>query len=82
MMGRYWNEFGAFGMGFAWLFMLLFWGLVIVGGAALLKWLVAGSAGSAAAARKSAAEILQERYARGEIGREEYEQKSRDLSSR
>jgi putative membrane protein len=81
MMGQYWDQFGAFGMGFGWLSMILFSGLVLLAGFALLRWLVAGNAAGAGAARKSAIEILQERYARGEIGREEYEQKSRDISS-
>jgi putative membrane protein len=78
MMGQYWNEFGAFGMGLGWLFMIVFWALILLGGLALLSSIV----GNAGAAPKSAIEILQERYARGEIGREEYEQKSRDVSSR
>jgi putative membrane protein len=78
MMGQYWNEFGAFGMGFGGLLMIVFWGLVLLGGFALLRSLV----GNAGAARKSAIEILRERYARGEIDREEYEQKSRDVSAR
>ncbi len=60
------------------LLMIVFWGLVLLGGLALLRSLV----GDAGAARQSAIEILQERYARGEIGREEYEQKSRDVSGR
>lgn len=77
MMGQYWNEFGAFGMGFGGLFMIVFWGLILLGGFALVRSL-AGGGGSA---RKSAIDILQERYARGEIGREEYEQKRRDVSS-
>lgn len=82
MMSQYWNEFGAFGMGFGWLFMILFWGLVLFGVAMLLRWLIAGNTGNAGSVQRSAIEILQERYARGEIGREEYEQKSRDVSSR
>lgn len=82
MMGQYWNEFGAFGMGFGWLFIILLWGLVLLAGFVLLKWLFAGNAENPSVARKSAIEILQERYARGEIGREEYEQKSRDVTAR
>ena len=78
MMGQYWNEFGAFGMGFGGLLMIVFWGLVLFGGLALLRSLV----GNAGAARKSAIDILQERYVRGEIGREEYEKKSRDVAAR
>jgi len=69
-------DYWGWGMGFGWIFMILFWALVILGIVALIKWLSdqSGSRG------KTALEILQERYARGEIQREEYEQKKRDLS--
>ncbi|MEQ1752504.1 MAG: SHOCT domain-containing protein [Micropepsaceae bacterium] len=72
MMG-YWG----WGMGFGWLFMFLFWVLVIGGIVALVKWFSdqSGSGG------KTALQILQERYARGEIQKEEYEQKKHDLLS-
>ena len=76
MMG-YWSWGMGWGMGFGWLFMIVFWALVIVGIAALIRWFSdqSGSHG------KTALEILRERYARGEIQKEEYEQKKRDLSS-
>ena len=80
MMNQSWSDFGWFGMGFGWLFMILFWGLVLLGIAALVRWLVAGRSGNSGAERKTAVEMLRERYARGEIGRDEYEQKLRDLS--
>ncbi len=66
-------------MGLGWIFMLLFWVLVILGIAALVRWLGTGSSGRREAERKTPLEIIQERYARGEIKREEYEQKRRDL---
>lgn len=75
------NGMGSFGgwlPGFAWIFMLLFWALLILGVAALVKWL-AGGAGKEAPPGKSALRILEERYARGEIEREEFEQKKHDL---
>lgn len=78
MMG----EFGAWGgwmPGFGWIFMVLFWVLVILGVAALIKWLAAGGAGEQRPSGKTALQILEERYARGEIGREEFEQKKRDI---
>jgi len=77
MMG----ELGSFAWmpGFGWFFMLLFWALVVVGILALIKW--AGEAGNRGTpAQKSALQILEERYARGEIEREEFEQKRHDLS--
>ena len=76
-----WNGFGGWGMGLGFIFMLLFWGLVILGIAALIRWLMTQSSPSRSSPDKSPLEIVQERYARGEIDREEYEQKKRDLGS-
>lgn len=70
---------GGWGMGFGGPFMLLFWVLVIVGVVVLVKWIAGQSSSGRDARGKTALEILQERYARGEIDREEYEQKKRDL---
>ncbi len=67
------------GPGFGGIFMILFWLLIILAIVALAKWLLgtAGHAGSPPP--RTARQILDERYARGEIGREEFEQKKRDL---
>jgi putative membrane protein len=77
MMGYYWNDFGGYGMGLGLLFMLAFWGAVIAGIVYLVKRL--GSGNSAETRESRALAILQERYARGEIGAEEYRQKKQDL---
>ena len=73
------NEWGytGWGMGFGPLFMLLVWVLVIAGVAALFRssWPRPDEPRG-----KTAAEIVQERYARGEIDRQEYEQKMRDFA--
>ena len=66
-------------MGFGWIFMIFFWALVILGVIALLRWLGMSGNGHRRAQRKTPLEILQERYARGEIEREEYKQKRHDL---
>jgi putative membrane protein len=66
-------------MGPGWIFMILFWALVIAGGVALVRWLGTRNSGGGDTSRRTALEILQERYARGEIEREEYEQKRREL---
>jgi len=66
-------------MGPGWIFMLLFWALVIAGGIALVRWLGTRDKGGGDRKRRTPLDILQERYARGEIDREEYEQKRRDL---
>jgi putative membrane protein len=57
--------------------MFLFWILVIVGLVFAVRWLV-----SEGKERRSdsALEILRQRYARGEINKEEFEAKKKDLS--
>ncbi|MCG8053743.1 MAG: SHOCT domain-containing protein [Candidatus Thiodiazotropha endolucinida] len=68
-----------FGFGFDGSFMWLFWiGLII-----LIVWAVKATAGGKSTPserHKSAIEILKERYANGEIDREEFEQKRKDLT--
>lgn len=68
------------GFGFGWIFMLLFWGLVVAGLIAIVKWLMTGSGSGSPPAAKTPLQILEERYARGEIDRDEFEQKKRDLT--
>lgn len=62
------------GMGFGGLLMLFFWGAVIVGAVVFVRWMLDQSKGG-----KSALQILQERYARGEIDKAEFEERKRDL---
>jgi putative membrane protein len=61
------------------LMMLVFWGLVIAGLVLGIRWL-------ARQGREDrpdrALDILRERYARGEINKEEFEARKRDLASR
>ena len=72
-----------FGMGLGGGFvMVLFWVVLIVGAA----WLARGffstgrqPAESSARSEPSASEILRQRYARGEIDKEQFEQMRRDL---
>lgn len=79
MMGGTMGDWGGWGMGFSWIFMILFWALIVLGIVALAKWLFAGSGSSGSSKRPL--EILQERYARGEITREEYERMRHDLQA-
>jgi len=73
---------GGWGMGwFGSIFMLIFWSLIIVGLVLLIKWLIQTTKKGPEAAHTGsrALEILKERYARGEIGKEEFEEKKKDL---
>jgi putative membrane protein len=70
-----WWMWGAWGIGMI-LIMLLFWGVVIVGLIVGVRWLFSQSKESRS---DSALEILRQRYARGEINKEEFEAKKRDL---
>lgn len=65
-----------FGMGFGAIAMVLFWGVVIAliaGGVALLARQAGGFSQSAAKQQPTARQILDERLARGEVSREEYD---------
>lgn len=72
-----------FGYGYgAWswvgfILMLAFWIVIILALAAGLKWLIQRGSGSERA--KSALGILEERYAKGEISKKEFEEKKKDL---
>ncbi|HZM35676.1 MAG TPA: SHOCT domain-containing protein [Burkholderiales bacterium] len=70
------------GMGWGWIglgivHMALFWILVILGIVVLVKWLAGGPTGGGGESR--ALDILKERYAKGELTREQFEQMRREL---
>ena len=70
------------GLGFGW-FMpalaIVFWGLVIWGIVALVRFMISSGGNTASIRSTSAIEILKGRYARGEISKEEFEDKKKDL---
>lgn len=77
------------GWGWHWFGMLLFWLIpqlvVIVLAAVAVKYLFAGGTRANTGPREDhnrALEVLEERYARGDINREEYLQKREDLKRR
>lgn len=76
MMG-WGNGMGWFGM----ILMAAFWIAVIVGIVLLIRWLVVSTdaRGRKAGSEDSALEILKRRYARGEIEKEEFEEKRKNL---
>ncbi len=75
MYGWGWGPGAWFGMGGWWIVLVV----VLIAAAVSCAARRRGSRG-ADGARESARDVLDKRYARGEIGRDEYEQKKRDLS--
>lgn len=86
-MMHYWDWEDRWGMGWGmgplgWLLMLVFW-IAVIG---LAVWLVVylsrrrqGPSDQGRPGSSAALDILKERYARGEISPDEFEQKKRDL---
>ncbi len=72
----FWGNYG-WGMGFGWVFMVLFWVLVILGIIYLIQLIARGSKKENA---ETALDILKKRYARGEITKEEFEKIKDDLT--
>jgi len=73
---------GGWGMGwFGGILALVFWVLVIVGLVFLIKWLIVTSKGGTWVSQggSRALDILRERYAKGEINKQEFEEKKKDL---
>jgi putative membrane protein len=71
-----WGVWGVWGFGMT-LMMLIFWGVVIVGIVVGIRWLLSQGRETRS---DSALEILRQRYARGEMNKDEFEAKKRDLS--
>lgn len=67
--------------GFGWIFMIAFWALGILGLVALGKWVFSTGDSAAGGGARRALDILKERYARGDINRDQYEQMRRDLAT-
>ena len=75
MWGMHQGLWGMWGIGMMFM-MLVVWGVVIAGIIIAIRWL----AGQTRTPRSDRAlDILRERYARGEIGKDEFEAKKRDL---
>ena len=80
-MGRW--MMGGWGMGwFGMIFMIIFWGLIIFGLVSLIRWLIQNTSSkgqTGVRAGSNAMDILKERYAKGEISRDELESMKRDI---
>jgi len=60
--------------------MAIFWAAIIIAVIVLIRWAVkSGTIGKGIPKEESALEILQKRYARGEISREEFESMKKDI---
>lgn len=73
-----------YGMGWLWMIiMIVFWIAVIIGIFLLIRWLILSTktTSSHRSQEESALDILKKRYARGEIDKEEFEQRKKDLLS-
>jgi putative membrane protein len=58
---------------------LIFWIAIIVGIVFLIRWMIISTKTAHGGSGDSALEILKRRYAKGEINKEEFEQKKRDI---
>ena len=81
MMG--WNGMNGWGYGLMGISMLLFWALVIAGAVLLVRYLGGRSPQPAntQSAHRTPEQILAERFARGDIGDDEYRQRAEVLRS-
>ena len=77
------NDYGGWGAGnmMGWfgggIMMIAFWVLLIV----LIVWTMRGVGGKNSRPSSNALDILKERYAKGEINKEEFETKKKDLTN-
>ena len=70
------------GWGWSWfgiVHMVLWWFLIVLGIVVLAKWLFGGGGSSRAGGEDRALSILRERFARGEIDKQEFDARRRDL---
>lgn len=79
--GHRWGDWGWGHMVFGSLTMVLIWGSVIVVVVLLVRWLTKGASNATTTQTENTAmDILKARFARGEIDKEEFEERKRVLS--
>lgn len=72
---------GGWGMGWmGGIMMFAIWGLIIVGGVLLIRWLIQASKGQGRASGGTL-DILKQRYARGEIDSEQFQHMKAELDA-
>lgn len=83
MMGHYYGHMGGFGFGFGLIFMLIFWALVIFAIFALIRGFSGHGCwhniGDHKNKENDAINILKQRYAKGEISKDDFEKMKKDL---
>jgi putative membrane protein len=83
MMGNYYGHLGGFGFGFGFILMIIFWALIILAVFALIRGFSGHGCwynlGEHKHKENNVLNILKERYAKGEISREDFEKMKKDL---
>jgi putative membrane protein len=84
MTGYYGHHLGGLGFGFGWIFVIIFWLLIIFAALALVRGLSGHSCWHNLGENKDkgnkALDILKERYAKGEVNKEDFEKMKKDLA--
>lgn len=84
-MGRYgdwgYGQMMGFGFGFGWIFTIIFWVLIVWAIVAFVRAISGKSGDWMKNEEDSAMKILKDRYAKGEIDKEEFEQKKKDIEN-
>ncbi|OGW57297.1 MAG: hypothetical protein A2Z09_01120 [Nitrospirae bacterium RBG_16_43_8] len=73
----HWNYDWGMGAGFGWLLMVIFWILIVLGAVYLIKFIVGRA--KRMEREDSPLDILKKKYAKGEISKEEFEEKKKDI---
>jgi len=80
MMGWGNQGYSMWGMGwFGGLIMIFFWIIIIVGAVLVIRYFMADKGGTLGASERDPLEILRERYAKGEIDTQEFEERKNNL---
>lgn len=73
------NPLNICGFGWGLFMMILFWAILIIGLITLIRWLIGQTQNKDQ--QKTSGDILKERYAKGEISKKEFRDKSREIKN-